>query len=383
MSTASPGRAEGTVVELAQELLRIDTSNPPGREVAAAECVAELLEEVGLEVTVQRFDDERANVVARVRGAGERGSLVLSGHLDTVPVGPGDWSYPPHAGTVVDGTLYGRGSVDMKGSVAAMTIAVRELSRSGRTPAGDLVLALTAGEETDSCGARLLAESGQVDDADLFVVGEPTGFDVGFTHRGALWVDITTHGTRRHGSRPAWDDNALCQLLEALHPLGNLEALIAGREDPILGGASLSLNQIHGGDAPNVQPDEATAGLDFRTVPGQDHAALLEQLRGQLPGTTVSVVRDSPPLPAADKALAEDVAGAVETVIGRRPAIRGLGYLTDASVLVSELSAPALIVGPGSEDQAHGVNESVEVRALADAVEVYEEIAERRLYVST
>jgi succinyl-diaminopimelate desuccinylase len=369
------------VIELARSLIEIDTANPPGSELAAAERVAERLRAGGVEVTVHPFGDRRANLLARIPGTGDRPALVLSGHLDTVPVGPQEWQHPPRAGEVDGGRLYGRGAVDMKGSVAAMALAMCELRQSAGEPAGDVLLALTGGEETDSCGAWMLARSGLLAHAGMLVVGEPTGFGVGIAHRGALWVRVTATGKRGHGSQPVRENNAICRLLDWLHPLDEIEAMVADGDDPLLGSGSVSVNVIAGGDAANVVPDLAEATLDFRTVPGQDHAELLERLRSRGPDLSVTVVRDAPPVStAADSEIVEVALEAVAAATGASAHTRGLAYLTDASAFVAVLGLPAVIVGPGREQQAHVVDENVPVEALEQAVELYRRIALATVY---
>ncbi|MCW3002567.1 MAG: dapE 2 [Conexibacter sp.] len=378
--TAGQGTTTPTeeIVALARELLAIDTANPPGNELVAAEHMAAWFRAAGIEATVQSLGDGRGNVLARVAGSGDRPGLVFSGHLDTVPVGPQEWQHAPRAGIVEDGRIYGRGALDMKGSVAAMALTLRDLHVSGRVPAGDVLLALTAGEETDSCGARQLAESGLLDGAGSMIIGEPTGFDVGYAHRGALWVRAEASGLRGHSSKPDRETNAICRLLDWLHPLDELEALVAGTTDPVLGGASMSLNIVSAGDAPNVAPDLATATLDFRTVPGQRHDELLAALRARDPRVAIAVVRDAPPIfVEEDSALVRAAVDAVSAVRGEPARTRGLPYLTDASAFGDVLGIPAVIVGPGPESRAHTVDEFLEVEALVQANDIFRRIAEQ------
>jgi succinyl-diaminopimelate desuccinylase len=273
--------------------------------------------------------------------------------------------------------MYGRGSMDMKGQVAAMAVALRDLHASGRAPKGDVLLALSAGEETDSCGARMLAESGLLQGAGAVVIGEPTGFDVGYAHRGALWVRVEATGRRGHGSQPDRATNANCRLVEWLHPMEELEELVRGGGDPLLGHGTVSLNIMAGGDAPNVAPDLATATLDIRTVPGQRHDELLAALRARDPRVTIDVIRDAPPVFVEEtSALVQAAVEAVTAVRGEPPRTRGLPYLTDASAFVDVLGVPRAIVGPGPESRAHTVDEFIEVEALVQGSTVFRRIAD-------
>lgn len=371
----------GDLLPLARQLVRLDTTNPPGNELQAAKCVAEFLRSPRLDVVVQEFEETRGNLVARLHGSGERGGLLFSGHLDTVPVGDaGRWTVAPLGGLVRDGRLFGRGALDMKGAVAGMAVMLRDLG-GGRDPKGDIVLALTAGEETDSCGARMVCEAGLLDGMDLAVIGEPTQLDVGIAHRGALWVRVDTLGEAAHGSQPAAGVNAVRELLDWLDPMESIEALIAEPVDEVLGSGSASLNMIGGGTSANVVPDRAHAVLDFRTVPGHDHGEIRAALERRRAGARLTVLRDSPPIRvSADAPLARAAIGAAGVVRGAPPAVRGLPYLTDGSVFAEQLGVDAVVLGPGPEAQAHTEDESLPVGDLEQARAIYEGIAHRLMY---
>ncbi|MCU1437990.1 MAG: peptidase, partial [Naasia sp.] len=311
------------VVALAQALIRMNTVTPPNGEEEAAVWLAQWLGSAGITVHLQRFAAGRANLVARIRGAGGPG-LMLSGHLDTVPADPVGWNDSPWSGDVRDGRLHGRGSADMKGAVAALVVAYKRAVASGAALTGDLVLALTAGEETDSIGAVELVRAGLLDNLDMALVAEPTDFAVGLGHRGALWLRVQTAGASAHGSQPSLGENAVGTLLDWLGPPAGLDELVGAHCDALLGAGSVSLNGIGGGTATNVVPDEAHAVLDIRTVPGHDHAAILQLLEARDARATLTVLRDNPPVSIApDAPLAVAVAAGVAAVLGRPAVLRG------------------------------------------------------------
>ena len=134
--------------ELLRDLIRVDTTNPPGRETAAATLLKEYLEQSGVECELVARDPDRANLIARVPGSGEGPSLALLGHTDVVPADPDGWTHPPFAGHLdADGYIWGRGAVDMKNETASRAVALATLAREGFTPNGDLVLIAEADEE--------------------------------------------------------------------------------------------------------------------------------------------------------------------------------------------------------------------------------------------
>jgi acetylornithine deacetylase/succinyl-diaminopimelate desuccinylase-like protein len=232
--------AEDEVVDLCRDLIRIDTSNfgdssGPGERLAA-EYVAEKLSDVGLETEIFESEPGRASVVTRVVGAdSSRPPMLIHGHLDVVPAEKSDWQVDPFAGEIRDDCLWGRGAVDMK-DMDAMTLAViRDLVRSGRPPARDLVVAFVADEEAGGAlGASWLVDN----HPEFFVdctegISEVGGFSITITpdlrlypietaQKGMAWLRLTAHGRAGHGSMIN-PDNAVTRLAEAVARIGNHE----------------------------------------------------------------------------------------------------------------------------------------------------------------
>src|SRR4029077_19828500 len=156
MATVSP---RDEVTELLQELIRIDTTNPPGNETAAAEVLRAYLEDSGAEVELYARIPERANLVARIPGRGDGPALLLLSHTDVVLADAAEWTADPFGGELRSGEIWGRGALDMKGQVAASAVAIASLAREGFEPAGDLIFAATAEEGGGAgCGAQWWCE---------------------------------------------------------------------------------------------------------------------------------------------------------------------------------------------------------------------------------
>jgi succinyl-diaminopimelate desuccinylase len=378
----SVAAAGSEVAALARQLIEIDTTNPPGRELIAAGLLSDRLHAAGISCELQRFAPGRANLVARRTGRHTRGALMLSGHLDTVPVDELAWTVPAWEGIIRDGRLYGRGALDMKGSVAAMVVAFERLCASQEVPAGDIVLALTAGEETDSVGASALCASDLLAGVEVTLIAEPTDFGVGIGHRGALWLRVDAHGISAHGSQPDAGVNAVHALLDWLHPVSSIASLVDRGVDGDATG-TMSINRIAGGNAPNVIPDEGYALLDFRTVAGHDHAAILDALSRRGDGIELTILRDAPAIAIdASDPLVLAALAAVEQC-GVSPRVRHMSYVTDGSVFVAELGVRAIILGPGSEAGAHVHDESIGLSDLAAAAQIYESAVRRVLQMSS
>jgi len=363
------------VIELARTLIRFDTRNPPGGERACARYLGGLLEEQGLEVNEYEFADGRTSLVARTRGARERQPLCLTGHLDVVPLGAAEWTHEPFAGEMENGRLYGRGSTDMKGGIAAMTVAaLRALEADDRVP---LELVFTASEETGCEGAyHLTGTPGLLTPPGAMIIGEPTGNYPLIGHKGAFWLHAITRGTTAHGSMPEAGDNAVHKAAHAITRLENF----AFREtpDPSLGLPSLNVGTVAGGMNMNSVPDEATIGIDIRTLPQQSHQALLDELQTLLGRDVELQIRQDVGGIAtpAEHDWIQRVHAIMARYLGETPVERGATYYTDGSVLKPALGdPPTVILGPGEPELAHVTDEYCRVDRIETLAEAYTEIA--------
>ncbi len=360
-------------VALTRALVAFRTVNPPGEERACAGFLADLLGRAGFACALQPMGTDRANLIARI-GRGGSPPLVFTGHIDTVPLGAAPWSVDPFAGEIKDGRLYGRGSSDMKSGVAAFVAAA--ISCAGALADGpEVVLAITAGEETGCDGARAIAESGAIGPAALLVVAEPTANAPMIGHKGALWLKAVMTGVTAHGSMPEHGDNAVYKAARAIVRLSEFDFNVA--RHPSLGGPTLNVGTVAGGMNVNSVPDRADVGIDVRTIPGMDHAALRDGLSGLIgENAAIETLFDLPGVwtdPAAPRA-ARAIAAAV-AVTGEAFAPGGPAYFTDASVLTPAPGhPPTLILGPGQPEMAHQTDEYAEVARIEQAVEIYRRI---------
>ncbi len=316
-------------VELLRDLLRIDTSNPPGRETAAAELLARYLEGNGVACELIARDSERANVVARLPGRGGGRSLMLLGHTDVVPAEPGAWRHPPFGGWVDDeGYVWGRGALDMKNEVASRAVAMAALARSGEPLAGDLVFVAVSDEEdgTNRVGMSWLVEA-RPDLATDYVLNEGgaerlvladgrtvTTLSVG--EKAATSVRVTALGEPGHSSMPYDVEHAVPVLAELIGRLTRyrprrrlvpatralLGALLGADTElgpdeldgaieravdlhPALRGiisplfsTTIAPTRLRGSDALNVLPARASVDCDCRVLPG----TTVDELRAEL-----------------------------------------------------------------------------------------------------
>jgi succinyl-diaminopimelate desuccinylase len=367
------------VVELTRELVATRTINPPGDEAKAASLVGARLEAAGFSVESHEFDAGRTSLVARWGVSGDRPSLCLTGHLDTVPLGRADWSVDPFSGETDGDRLFGRGTSDMKGGTAAIVVAAERLASAGRSPSAGLELVLCAGEETGCEGALALAGAdGLLGRCGAVLVAEPTTNYPCVAHKGVVWADAVARGKTAHGSMPHLGENAVFKLARAV--LGLEDFSFDAEEHPLLGAPTVSLGTFSGGININSVPDRAEAGIDVRTVPGLDGETVLAALRERL-GDDVEleprVMLD--PIdtdPSGD--WVQEVFSVMGPLIDEQPAPKGLAYFTDAAALSPAYgNPPTIICGPGDAEQAHRTDESCSMAALEAAGEGFFEIARR------
>lgn len=353
------------VVELARTLVRLDTA---GRaEEAAAHVCGGILEAAGARVELVPYAPGRAHLLAFTGDPGER-PLVLSGHLDTVPVGDAPWARDPFSGDVSDGVLHGRGSADMKGGVAALVVALERFCARG-TSAHGVVLVLSAAEETGCAGSRQLVLSRALPGGGPLLVAEPTDMRIATGHKGVLWLRVSATGRSAHGSRPDLGENAIT-------PLARLTVRLADEglpgEHPVLGRVTANVGTISGGTQINLVPDAASAQIDIRLVPGADPQALIERIRA-MAGADVRIetLQDLPPVYSSPDA--PFAVGVREALVGLdRPP---LTYFTDAAILAGALrSSETVLLGPGDPDAAHTTDESCPVEQIRQACDVYERV---------
>ncbi len=378
---------EPEVIKFCQELVRIKSVNPPGDELPIADYMASTLKKFGLEVELIRHSPTRASVLARLKGFGERPGLLYNGHLDTVPVGTEEWVYDPFAAEVAQGKIWGRGTADMKGGLAALMVAAKTLAEARISLRGDFILAATAGEETDSQGAMAIATRSDLEPLQALIIAEPSSNGLYVAEKGALWLELTTHGKTAHGATPELGRNAVMMMLKLIGEVEKLE--IPFKEHAMLSGFTRSVNTIAGGMKTNVVPDNCMVTVDMRTLPGQNHLAILRRvedliadLSGRIPDFKASakVTNDRAPVETSpEEPVVQSIAEVVAEVTGERPVPRGASYYTDGAALVPALKTPMIICGPGDPRLAHQPNEYVEVSNLVQAAKIFTLAAVRLL----
>jgi succinyl-diaminopimelate desuccinylase len=359
-------------ISLTRSLLRFDTVNPPGRERDCARYAGGLLEEWGYRVDYHEYADSRTSVIARAGGSDTKAPLCLTGHLDVVPVGSRAWTHDPFSGETAGDRLYGRGASDMKAGVAAILLAARAMAkRLAGTPG--VAIVLTAAEEGGCIGSRHLSEQKVLlGKAGAMIVGEPTSNYPLVGHKGSVKFHARFKGVSAHGSMPHLGVNAI---YKAARALGKLEAFDFGvSAHPVMGKPTLNVGTIAGGNTVNAVADSADIGVDIRTVPGMDHAALLRSLRELMAEAELDVFSDLGPVwTEPDQAWVQRVFEICKPYVEDRLEARTAPYMTDAANLLKVYAgAPTVVLGPGEAAMAHQTDEYCSMERIRQSVSIYE-----------
>jgi succinyl-diaminopimelate desuccinylase len=337
--------------------------------------VGKLLSDHEFQVHYHEYEKDRLHLLAE-KGV-ERGSaaLVFSGHFDTVPLGEKAWTRDPFSGKIDGDRIYGRGSSDMKGGLAAMTVAAIEATRNS-TPAGGIRLIFSSGEEMGCHGISQLVSSGNdLGKARAVIVGEPTSNQSAIAHKGAIYIKATCKGKTAHSSMPELGDNAIYKAAKAIGKIENFK--MQAEKDPLLGLPTINVGKMQGGMNINSVPDHAEFSIDIRTTPRTSHRRLLEGLK-QVLGEEIDLetlvdlqaVSNSDSDPFVQR-IYEICAAYGET----SPGLKSLPYLTDGSVLQAYYGGiPTLILGPGEPAMAHQTDEYCSIRKLEESVDIYKNI---------
>jgi acetylornithine deacetylase len=355
------------VAELAAALVRIDSVNPAliagaAGEAEIARFVAEWLERAGLEVEVVEPVPGRPSVIGVARGTGGGRRLLLNAHLDTVGT---EAMAAPFAALIEDGRLYGRGSYDMKGALAAAMLAVADTASLGL--AGDVILTAVADEEVASLGTE--AVLGRVA-ADAAIVCEPTELQVAIAHRGFAGFEIETRGVAAHGSRPDLGVDAIAKMGHVLVALEELDRrLQAGRRHPLVGTGSLHASLIEGGQEFSSYPARCLLTGERRTLPGETVAEIEAGLRAAAGDAEVRMLVAREPFEVDE---GHDLVQTV-SVAAHASGVVGVPFWTDAA-LVAAAGIPSVLFGPAGEG-AHAAVEWVDVSSLERCREVYAAVA--------
>lgn len=363
------------VISLTRKLLSFNTINPPGNEAALAKYLGRLLSDEGFDVTFHAYGKDRLHLVAEKGVSGPIPPLVFSGHFDTVPLGEQAWTRDPFSGEIEGDRIYGRGSSDMKGGLAAMTIAAIETT-SDLSPEGGIRLIFTSDEELGCRGVSdLVNSSADLGEASAVIVAEPTGNIPAIGHKGALYLNAELRGKTAHSSMPEMGDNAIYKAAKCITKIENFQ--FEADEDKLLGFPTINVGKIQGGMNINSVPDYTSFTIDVRSTTRVDHSIIRERLL-ELLGFDISLetLVDLPAVSTVEtEPFVKELIDICEKSRGEKTKPGALPYLTDGSVLQAYYKGvPTIILGPGEPGMAHKTDEYCSIEKLDQSVSIYKNI---------
>ncbi|MEM4489125.1 MAG: ArgE/DapE family deacylase [Desulfurococcaceae archaeon] len=391
--------ARNEIVNLACELVKIKSVNPPGDVSEIAFYLKDVLERNGLTVYTMEPEKGRVNVISSI--GSNKPELVFNGHTDVVP--PGDlskWSIDPFSGVVMDGYLYGRGASDMKGGLAALIGAFLVLAKHESGLNGRVTLVAVPDEETGGFfGTRYLVENDIVL-GDYVIIGEPTGMNyIDIGQRGMVWLKLKSRGVSAHGSlAPYVGANAILKMVEAVQVLlekvtsvtSSLPPDIApvvsksekladellgvdGIGEKILRRPSFNVGIIKGGHKVNVVPDYCEAEVDIRLpigVPKEVILVLIDEVVKKFNVEIELMTAFDANYTLPETRLVKELSNSIRTILGIEPSLFVQWASSDARFYRSK-NVPTVHYGPAVLEGIHGYNEKVKIADIVNAAKVY------------
>lgn len=362
-------------LDILEKLIEKDTINPPGNELRGAQYLKELFDGEGLPCEIQDLGNNRANFIAEI-GEGKP-VLEFSGHLDVVPC-IGDWQHKPLAATKESDRIYGRGTCDMKGGIAAMCAAAIALKRGNFPLHGKLRLVFVADEEHANLGMHAFLN--RYEAAEYTILGEPTDLHVAVAHRGVAryYVDLLGHAC--HAALRMEEESAVEKAARAVWAIRELNRRLMERKHPVLPPPSIVVTQIEGYEKDNVVPGRVRLLTDFRVLPGmtqQEAKEIIEEALNQA-GIESYVLEKRFYMPGGEVDPRLAFVQRCCDISGDKNDREEVPCAFDASCeqcFLVEAGSQAVILGPGSLNQAHTVDEYVEEEQLLRAVQIYQSIA--------
>jgi acetylornithine deacetylase/succinyl-diaminopimelate desuccinylase family protein len=374
--------------DIAVGLVRAEGQNPPGDEGPTVDALAKACEARGLAVSLTEVEPGRSNLSA-VLGGGTGPGLLLLGHTDVVPVGD-NWTVPPFGGEVRDGRLFGRGSADMKGGLAACVVALSALRRAGIDLTGPVELAALVDEEETGKGVRAYLRDGDRSGFAGCIVAEPTDLQTIIAARGDSYIEITVTGRAAHSGKPSDGLNAIYGAAAVVSELERWHGELAGQRHPLVGAPTWSVGQIAGGTGTSTVPAECLITADRRLLPDETGRVVLAETAARIDalrlgerglGVTVDMTMQMPGFETRpDHHLVVLAEQAVRDAGGPDLPLAGWTAACDGGFIARDAGVPVIVLGPGSvAEQAHRADESVGLDELLVAARTYALCAMRLL----
>ncbi len=394
---------EAEIVQLTSDLIAAPSENPGGTEAAAVDVLRLACERYGLQVELTEAAPGRPNLLATLPG-GAADPVLFVGHSDVVPAGAG-WSRDPFTPVVEGGRLYGRGSTDMKGGLAAVVLAMAALGRAGQQLSGPVQLACTVDEEDLDLGIRAFIEQNAASRSgaashpgaapgavsgggatrssySACIVAEPTDLETVIACRGDSYLELTVTGIPAHSGNPKDGRNAIDAAVKILELVRQDNEHLAAESDPLLGHGTWNVGRIKGGHGTAIVAGSCSVSLDRRLMPGEDPEKLAADLLNQISAAGIDSDGISVRLEVSmempgfrtdrNSAVVSTAVSAIADAGGGQSPVGGWTAACDGGFIAREYGVDTIVLGPGGlNDQAHQRDESVGIGELTMAARAY------------
>lgn len=379
------------IVELLQAMIQKRSDYPPGDTREVIQVAAEKLASGGLTPRILAKEEVQPNLIAEF-GSGEEGPcLTYHAHVDTVQAGDfSRWKTDPFSGEVIDGSVYGRGAGDDKGSAAVQIMAMVTLARAKAALKGKLQLALVSAEESSAHEGTLFLRDEQYIKPDFLLIGEQTHNQIAIAERVACGIDLTVFGKSAHGAIPSAGDNAILKMARVLIYLRQkLFPIFYGKIHPYLPRPTLNIGKIQGGISWSMVPESCKVDMDRRLLPGETREMAMQEIRMILDEYNEIVeplkyelfsqgeVAPNIETPAYDP-FVQAASHALTDLTGDRRDLIGYVQTSDGRWFVRQ-GIPIVIFGPSDPEVAHAPNEHVSIEQLVEATRFLTLLALRQL----
>jgi acetylornithine deacetylase/succinyl-diaminopimelate desuccinylase family protein len=360
--------------QLTQELVRINSENPPGNEKKIAKYIRDFLVDLKIKTELIEFEKNRCNVIASI---GKGKGLMLNGHMDTVPAGNlNKWKYDPFEARIIDGKIYGRGTSDMKGGIASILTAVKNLSKEKFKK--KLLLTFVADEEVAMKGSDYLIKNKKETFKNIKygIMGECTDLRARIAQKGIIIIKIRFKGKAAHGSKPELGDNAIYKATVFIQETRKLIEKLKKEKHPLLGSGTINIGVIKGGSKVNIVPEFCDIEIDRRIIPRENTKLALNQIKKILKKLKLKA-----DIELRKSRLAMQLSPKMELIkilrsITKTKLVGESGY-TEAELFYRDAKVPCFSFGPGTSKLAHTTNEYILISNLKKAAKIYEQLIRR------
>jgi acetylornithine deacetylase/succinyl-diaminopimelate desuccinylase family protein len=352
------------LIKLAQNLIRIDSQNPPGNEKQIALFVKEEFSKSGLATRLVEFSQNRTNTITMIKGKSAKKSLLITPHLDTVPFGRG-WKFPPLSATIYKNKIYGRGTTDCKGNLAVGVEALREIKEEGVKLNYDIIFAATADEEAGSHKGLMPLLEKKIINPNYALILDADDFNIIVAQKGLLHVKVSIYGKKAHGAYPDRGINAIDIATTIIRKIKGIKFVYT--RHGILKPPTVNVGTIHGGDKVNMVADWCEFELDIRFLPGMKKERVIKIIKDTVKSVTKNFKFEisssqAPCETDTDNILVRSLKEASMKVINNY-LIKGSEGAT-VMTFFDRYGIPAVATGFGSAKCAHTSNEYISITNL-------------------